>query len=152
MQGDAVTEPAGTTPTPAVDANAAAIKAITKQWMDDAQAGLPAAKAAACAALYVDGDDTAQSLPLYLKGLVKGKANIQAAYQANFFNRVSKVTAMNIEFAYKFNQTGVSAGILSFNDNDAGNNVKARFTFVFQKVGDEWKIRHSHFSRFPVRP
>ena len=47
-----------------------------------------------------------------------------------------------------FDQLAISSGLYTFSFND-GSAVQARFTFVYQKNGENWEIVEHHSSQMP---
>jgi len=48
-----------------------------------------------------------------------------------------------------FDELAINSGIYEFSFKD-GTNVAARFTFVYQNQGNEWKIIEHHSSQMPA--
>ena len=56
-----------------------------------------------------------------------------------------KINEANIRI---FDQIAINSGVYSFSFND-GSVVQARYTYVYQKSGDAWKIIEHHSSQMP---
>lgn len=100
------------------------------------------------AALYADN---ATLLPTMAQRVITDREGIKGYFTffETFLPSVSMVEEHVINIA---EQSYLHCGVYRFQLTVEGvkQNVDARFSMVWQKIGSEWKIFHHHSSRFPL--
>ena len=110
---------------------------------DDWNSALNTGEPKKVAALY---DTSAILLPTISNKVRHNHEEIED-YFVNFLTKEpqGKIDESNIRI---FGDIAINSGVYTFTFKD-GSNAQARFTFVYNKVGEEWKIIEHHSSLMP---